>query len=321
MTLPVLVGERVQGAIEQASGALTPSPMGSVNSMAKSAAEAVVNEAQETWKNTGEAGLSTPARVAVTAGAVADKFVGVEGLQTACEGRDREGRELTPAARVAVGTEAGVQVAGTAVGIKGLAGRAVGGMSGKPLPLEPIPGKNGVLEPKFDPKNPAVMPPPENVPKGTMPPLSDNGHGQPYGTPAPSRVPNPNGRNGTPAHQADVAANNNQASGQLMPQKVGKRIPDGVGQPGQPVTIRGQTVNPGRTGRVITESEGFTKGGMPVSDGRGQLRDVRSADPNATIVVTDPNNVSRPPLVYPPGTQPPPSGRLPKNTPSSVPYP
>ena len=43
--------------------------------------------------------------------------------------------------------------------------------------------------PKFDPANPAVFPTPNDLPKGTMPNLSDNGFGQPYGTPAPATPP------------------------------------------------------------------------------------------------------------------------------------
>ena len=53
--------------------------------------------------------------------------------------------------------------------------------------------------------------------------------------------------------------------------------------------------------------------------GRG-IRDIRAADPGATIVVTDHTNPSAP-LIYPPRTQPPPPGRLPPGTPTSVPYP
>jgi hypothetical protein len=86
------------------------------------------------------------------------------------------------------------------------------------------------------------------------------------------------------------------------------------------VTIRGRTIDPGPNGRVITESENF-RNGRPVSAGRRQIRDIRLAEPNATIVVTDPNNVTAPPLVYPPGTQPPPGGWLPRGTPPSVPAP
>ncbi len=61
-----------------------------------------------------------------------------------------------------------------------------------------------VEEPKFDPNNPAVLPTPDDLPKGKMPALSDNGYGQPYGTPAPAKVPNPYGKLGSPAHRAKV---------------------------------------------------------------------------------------------------------------------
>jgi hypothetical protein len=121
------------------------------------------------------------------------------------------------------------------------------------------------------------------------------------------RVPSPTGRNGTPAHAADVARNNAQTTIDLRPDPVGGRVPDGVGRTGQRVVIRGVEIDPGPNGRVIVESESFS-GNIPVSDGRAQLRDIRRADRGATIVVTDPENPSRAPLIYPPGTQPPPSG-------------
>jgi RHS repeat-associated protein len=128
------------------------------------------------------------------------------------------------------------------------------------------------------------------------------------------------GRRGTPAHQADVAANNNQTTGQLTPQKVGRTVPDGVGRPEQVVTIRGETIDPGPNGRVIVESERFANG-WPVSRGRRQIRAMREGDPGATIVVTDPDDPGAPPVIYRPGTQPPPPGRLPRGTPPNVPYP
>ena len=62
-------------------------------------------------------------------------------------------------------------------------------------------------------------------------------------------------------------------------------------------------------------------GSMPNSDARAQLRDIRAADPDATIVLTDFENPSASPLVYPPGTQPPPSGPLPRGTSNVVNYP
>ncbi|MGE5194396.1 MAG: RHS repeat-associated core domain-containing protein, partial [Deltaproteobacteria bacterium] len=131
--------------------------------------------------------------------------------------------------------------------------------------------------------------------------------------------PNPNGRNGSPAHQVDVAANNGPNG--LKPGPVGGRVPDGIGQLGQPANIRGVNVDPGPMGRVIAESEPMTQGGLPVSAGRGQIRDIRAAAPRDTIVVTNPNNPGAAPLIYPPGTQPPPTGRLPVGTSPTVPYP
>jgi hypothetical protein len=48
--------------------------------------------------------------------------------------------------------------------------------------FDPVSGRaNG---PAFDPKNPAVLPTPEDLLKGKMPDLTDNGFGSPYGTPA-----------------------------------------------------------------------------------------------------------------------------------------
>lgn len=101
--------------------------------------------------------------------------------------------------------------------------------------------------------------------------------------------------------------NNAQLSGKLSPLAVGARVPDGVGMTGQVAVIRGQTIDPGPNGRVIVESERF-RGTLPVSDGRRQIRDMRRADSKATIVVTDPHNPTRPPLVYAPGSQPPRGG-------------
>jgi hypothetical protein len=121
------------------------------------------------------------------------------------------------------------------------------------------------------------------------------------------KVPSPTGRTGNPAHDADVVTNNAQDSGELFPIPIGGRVPDGVGRRGQVVMIRGQTIDPGPNGRVVVESESFT-GAIPVSPGRAQLRDIRRAERSATLVVTDPDEPGRPPLVYPPGTQPPPEG-------------
>jgi hypothetical protein len=85
-----------------------------------------------------------------------------------------------------------------------------------------------------------------------------------------------------------------------------------VGQPRQKVVIRGQTIDPGE-GRVLVESDHLVYDGtMPNSEARDQVRAFRRADPDATIVVTDLADPARPPLVYPPGKQPPPPGPLPK---------
>jgi hypothetical protein len=139
--------------------------------------------------------------------------------------------------------------------------------------------------------------------------------------PAPQRiVRNPWGRNGTPAHQADVLANN-QANG-LRPMAVGDTVPDGVGTRGQVVTIRGQQIDPGSNGRVLVESDRTVYGGrFPESQARGQIRSMRAADPQATIVVTDPDNPALAPLIYPSGTQPPPTGSISSTGPTHVTYP
>lgn len=149
----------------------------------------------------------------------------------------------------------------------------------------------------------------------------NNNCAAPSGGGSASSPPNPNGRNGTPSHQADVATNNGSPNN-MKPASVGSRVPDGVAAPGQTVNIRGQDIAPEPGGRVIVESERTVKGGtMPNSAGRDQIRDIRQADPSATIVVTDPDRVSDPPIVHPPGSQPPPKGRLPVGQPPVVAYP
>ena len=155
---------------------------------------------------------------------------------------------------------------------------------------------------------------PEFIPVG---PGQKTARGRPGPGPRGSRP----GRVGNPDHAADVARNNAQASGPLSPRAVGNRVPDGVGAPGQAVEIRGQSVDPGPGGRVIVESERFRQSGQMVGEGRSQIRDVRAADPNATIVVTDPANPTAPPVVFPPGTQPQRRGRLPRGAPQIVPVP
>ena len=116
------------------------------------------------------------------------------------------------------------------------------------------------------------------------------------------------GRPGNPDHRRDVRRNNE--PNQLRPMKIGNRVPDGVGRPGRAVTIRGVTIDPGPGRRVIVESERLRRDGIPVSEGRAQLRDIRAANPTATIVVTGHANPSAPPIVYGVGWQPPPPGRL-----------
>ena len=125
-----------------------------------------------------------------------------------------------------------------------------------------------------------------------------------------SSPPNPHGRKGNPDHQADVQAVQD-ANPNMREQPVGNRVPDNVGLPGEPATIRGVTIEPFEGAPVIHESERTVYGGtMPVSAGRAQIRDIRSAAPGSPIVVTDPANPDSPPIVYPPGTQPPPRGRV-----------
>ncbi len=128
------------------------------------------------------------------------------------------------------------------------------------------------------------------------------------------------GRPGDPEHIADVARNND--VNDLQPVAVGGRVPDGVGQPGQIVTIRGERIDPGN-GRVIVESERFGPSGHIKSWGRTQIRDIRAAEPSATIVVTDPANPNAPPVIFRPGQQPPavdPAHPVTRRTPTHVPF-
>jgi hypothetical protein len=120
------------------------------------------------------------------------------------------------------------------------------------------------------------------------------------------------GRPGNPDHQADVERNNAQASGRLNPDvTIGGRVPDGVGAVGQQVAIPGR--GPGGmpaqipippNSRPILESERFGPSGHISAEGRRQIRDIRAAAPNATIIVTDPANPSKPPVIFPPGKAP-----------------
>jgi len=129
------------------------------------------------------------------------------------------------------------------------------------------------------------------------------------------------GRPGGTAHQADVRRtlmDNPDADPSV---EVGGRWPDAVGQPGEPMQIRGQTITPEGNGRVIVESDHTVYDGtLPDSAARSQVRDMRAAEPGSTLVVTDCDNPSAPPLVYPPGTQPPPSGPLGADPPPRVPF-
>jgi hypothetical protein len=95
-----------------------------------------------------------------------------------------------------------------------------------------------------------------------------------------------------------------------------------VGEPGKAVNIRGEVIQPQGKGRVIVESDHFIfKGKHPDSAARAQMRDIRAADPDATLVVTDLGNPTSKPTKYPPGTQPPPPGRISPGDPIHVPYP
>ena len=130
------------------------------------------------------------------------------------------------------------------------------------------------------------------------------------------------GRRGNPAHEADVEQILEDNPTARPGAEVGGRVPDAAGQPGEPMQIRGRTITPEGDGRVIVESDHTVYDGrLPDSAARSQVRDMRAAEPSSTLVVTDCDNPSAPPLVYPPGTQPPPSGRLGANPPARVPYP
>ena len=131
------------------------------------------------------------------------------------------------------------------------------------------------------------------------------------------------GQPGNEDHRRDVARNNgpNGLDGQT---RVGKRIPDGVGQRGQTVNIRDHEIDPGKGNRVIVESERFGESGHMDAEGRRQVRDIRAAEPNSTIVVTDPAKRRAEAVVYPPGQQPPavdPARPIQKTDKKTVPYP
>lgn len=86
-------------------------------------------------------------------------------------------------------------------------------------------------------------------------------------------------------------ARNNEPNN-LKPMNIGNRRPDGVGKPDQTVTLRDKyEIKPQPGGRVIVESDHTvfkgTDRNMPDSEAREQMRDIRKAAPNDTLVVTD----------------------------------
>jgi hypothetical protein len=130
------------------------------------------------------------------------------------------------------------------------------------------------------------------------------------------------GRPGKPEHKADVRRTLIDNPDADPNAQVGNRVPDAAGQPGQPMQIRDQTVTPEGNGRVLVESDHTVYDGtIPDSKARAQVRDMRAADPDATIVVTDCDDPDAEPIIYPPGRQPPPPGHLGSNPPIDVPYP
>jgi hypothetical protein len=82
--------------------------------------------------------------------------------------------------------------------------------------------------------------------------------------------------------------------------------PETMGEPGAALKVRGQLIKPQAQAQVIVLS-GRTEhpGRIPDPTARAQVRAFRDEHPDATLVVADSENSSAPPLVYPPGTQPP----------------
>jgi hypothetical protein len=136
------------------------------------------------------------------------------------------------------------------------------------------------------------------------------------------------GRRGGPKHVVDVNDTLDRNPRESLNQNfnTGGRILDAVGELGQPVEMRkGIIIYPqDENCLIIVESERCRKsnnGKYPVSEGRRQLTDITRTAPTAAIVVTDYNDSEAQPIIYPPKTQPPPGGRLKKDSPVSVPFP
>ncbi|MEO6775811.1 MAG: hypothetical protein ABI467_22815 [Kofleriaceae bacterium] len=135
---------------------------------------------------------------------------------------------------------------------------------------------------------------------------------------APKAVGQSPGEMGSPEHKALVLEV--RGTNKVGTQTMGAQRPDAVGGTDQPLAIpHGPTVTPQKGGRVLYEADNFYKDGSQiVSEGREQVRQFRKDNPNATIVVQDaanPKNV----IIYEPGTQPPPGGRLAQGTAIKVP--
>ncbi|HWO26787.1 MAG TPA: DUF4157 domain-containing protein [Kofleriaceae bacterium] len=125
------------------------------------------------------------------------------------------------------------------------------------------------------------------------------------------------GEPGSPQHKALV--NKVHKDNFIGTETRGTRRPDAVGKVDQAIKVGDRTITPKKGGRVLYEAENFYKdGSQMVAEGRKQVRQLRADNPNATIVVQDvanPNNI----VVYEPGAQPPPGGRLKPGTPNIEP--
>ncbi|MFT3843288.1 MAG: DUF4157 domain-containing protein [Myxococcaceae bacterium] len=128
------------------------------------------------------------------------------------------------------------------------------------------------------------------------------------------------GERGSPEHER-LVLDAKQINGlpDRPPTKGGWRPDAFSDQPGKKfkVPVTGEVIDPGK-GNVIYEADNFFSDGSQLdTDAREQVRGIRKAYPDATIVVqdvADPRNVK----VYKPGEQPPPEGRLPADTPEKV---